>query len=245
MPDEPIIEFKDVTFAYDSEPVLADVSLSIPPGELVGMVGPNGGGKTTLLRLMLGLLKPQRGTVRVFGEPPENVRGRIGYVPQYADYDPKFPVSVMDIVLMGRLGRRWGSFYSREDREAARQALDDVHLSKVDRKSFSSLSGGQRQRVLIARALATRPELMLLDEPTANVDTMVEQSLYELLTHLKERQTIVMVSHDVGVVSKIVSSVVCVNRVTKLHPTTELTGAMLQEIYEDDMALVRHDHHSS
>jgi len=239
-----IISFKDVDFYYNSDPILKDVNLEIHPGEFVSIIGPNGGGKTSLLLLALGMLRPNRGTVQVFGRAPERERSRLGYVPQFTRFDPLFPVTVYDVVQMGRLGRFWTGPYRKEDREAALAALEQVGLGELRRRSFAELSGGQRQRVLIARALATEPEILLLDEPTANVDRLATDKLYELLVDLNQRLTVVLVSHDLGIVSRFVSSVVCVNKTVLTHPVSELTGEMIRDLYGGEIALVRHDHSS-
>jgi zinc transport system ATP-binding protein len=237
----PVIEFRGVNFSYTGEPVLQEVSFEVLPGEFISAVGPNGGGKTTLLRLILGTARPEAGEVRVFGGAPERARGRVGYVPQYARFDPLFPVTVLDVVRMGRVGNFVAGPYRREDREAAEEALATVGLGELRRRPFSALSGGQRQRVLIARALATHPELLLLDEPTASVDRAATAKLYDLLVELARRLTILLVSHDTGVVSRFVSGVLCVNRTVSKHPVSLLTGEMLSELYGVDIALVRHE----
>jgi len=237
------VDIRDLWFSYDSIPVLQGVNLSILTGQKVCMVGPNGGGKTTLVKLILGLLKPTRGRVRVFGGSPVTERKRIGYVPQHVAFDPKFPVSVIDVVLMGRLGQT-GVLgpYRRGDRQAASGALEAVGLGDLAKRAFSDLSGGQRQRVLIARAIASGPELLLLDEPTANLDIGVEADFHELLEQLSEKLTLVMVSHDVGFVSQLVDKVVCVHGAVAVHPTAELTGELMRDLYGHDVMLVRHDH---
>lgn len=237
------IQMQNVTFAYDGEPVIHDVTLSIDQNELVCIVGPNGGGKTTFLRLILGIIKPQSGTVRVFGQHPEYARREIGYVPQQTMFDQSFPVSVLDVALMGRLGgSNWG-FFSKEAKGKALFALEEVGLAPLAGKPFSSLSGGQKQRVLIARALATEPRMLLLDEPTSNVDQLTTHKLYEILQRLSAKMTVIFVSHDVGVVSTIVTSVLCINnREIVVHPTSDLTGDALSTLYGGNMKLVRHDH---
>lgn len=238
----PAIVIKELSFSYDAYPVLEDVNLFIPAGDFVTIVGPNGGGKTTLLKLMLGLLRPSRGEVRVFETAPQEARPRIGYMPQHSDLDPQFPATVMDVALMGRLGhgKAFGR-YSRKDKEIAGRILEQVGLYDLRKKAFSLISGGQRQRLLLARALACEPDLLLLDEPTANLDMVMEGDLYELLHDLNQRLTIVMVSHDLGFVSKVVKKVVCVKRKVLMHPTSEITGQIINDIYGSPMRMVRHN----
>jgi zinc transport system ATP-binding protein len=244
MASRPVIELRNVCFAYNGVPVLQDVNLSIDEFQSVCIVGPNGGGKTTLLKLILGLLQPNSGEIRIFGQPPRAVRLRMGYMPQYVQHDPQFPVTVQDIVLMGRLGRGGlrGLFgwYGPDDRRAARDALEQVGMEDLMRRPFSALSGGQRQRVIIARALCCQPELMLLDEPTANVDTLVEARLFEVLREINRRMTVLVVSHDLGFVSNLVESVICVNRQAVMHPTSELTNELIHDMYGGDVRIVRH-----
>ncbi len=237
--EAPAVRMAGVEFAYDEPLVLEAVDLAVQPREFVCFVGPNGGGKTTLVKLILGLLRPRRGRVEVFGAAPPQARHRMGYVAQRADLDPKFPVNVMDVVLMGRLGRTDGH---KGDREAAEAALEKVGLADQRRRPFSALSGGQRQRALIARALAAEPDLLILDEPTASLDVAIEREFYELLQGLTDRLTVLLVSHDIGFVSEVVGKVVCVRRTVAVHPTSDLTGDLMQELYGTDVRLVRHDH---
>ena len=240
--NSPAIFVEDLWFSYDSNPVLEDVNISVPRGDFVSIVGPNGGGKTTLLKLILGLLKPSRGRALVFGEEPEQARRRIGYMPQHSQLDPEFPATVMDVALMGRLGhgRSFGP-YSKGDKEIVTSVLEQVGLRDFRKKPFAAISGGQRQRLFIARALACEPEILLLDEPTASLDVVMEGDLYELLQTLNDRLTIVMVSHDLGFVSSIVKSVICVKRKVLMHPTAEITGAIINEIYGSPMRMIRHN----
>jgi zinc transport system ATP-binding protein len=246
MKDEAVITIEGLTFGYNGAPVLEDVNLTINQKEFVWVVGPNGGGKTTLLKLMLGLLRPARGMVRVFGQSPRQARPRIGYMPQYVQLDPQFPVDVLDIVLMGRLGNgvRWGP-HRKHDKEAAAQALREVGLWEKHGHSFSTLSGGQQRRLLIARALACEPDLLLLDEPTANLDLVFERELFELLRKLNQRLTIVMVSHDPAFVSQFVERVVCVNRKVAVHPTSEMEEEIMNELYGRRVRMVRHDQYNA
>ena len=237
-----IVEFHDVSFSYGGAPVLEDVNLCLREGGYICIIGPNGGGKTTLLKLLLGLLEPTRGRVEVFGRPPQQARRLIGYMPQHGHFDPLFPVTVMDVVLMGRLGARWWGRYSRADADAAHLALEEMDLDDLARRPFAALSGGQRQRVLIARALACDPKLLLMDEPTANLDPEAEDEFYKLMRRLNQRLTVVIVSHDLGFVSQFVQSVVCVNRRVVEHPTSEIDSAHLRELYGRDVRMVRHEH---
>jgi len=238
-----IIQISDLSFSYDHVRVLEKVNISIVEGDFVSLVGPNGGGKTTLLKLILGLLAPTQGTIRVFGLSPNEARLRIGYLPQYAYLDPQFPVTVTDVVLMGRLGPRHPiGKYSSVDRQVAEQVMHEVGVTDLRHRSFSSLSGGQRQRTLIARALACQPALLLLDEPTASLDMQVEEEFYELLKKLNDRLSIMLVSHDLGFVSQYVNTVVCVKQKVVAHPTCEITAEIINEMYGGVTRLVRHDH---
>ena len=240
-----VLKFEDVFFSYNGVTVLEEVNLSVYEHDFISIVGPNGGGKTTFLKLILGLIKPIRGIVKVLRKEPEKVRRKIGYMPQYIHYDPQFPVTVLDIVLMGRLGKKGfpGLFgwHGRADFEAADYALQQVEMEEYKDRPFAQLSGGQRQRVLIARALTTDPVILLLDEPTANVDVPGEIKLLEILKELSQSMTILMVSHDLGFVADIVERVICINRYVHVHPTSEITDEMIRNMYGADVRLVRHD----
>lgn len=241
MQKESVIVIDGLSYAYEARNVLEGVNVTVAADDFVSIVGPNGGGKTTLLKLILGLLTPASGSVRVFGKPPAEARSRMGYMPQHAHLDPQFPITVMEVVLMGRLGRSsWGP-YSRSDKLAATEALRKLNVWDLRRSRFSSLSGGQRQRVLIARALASSADLLLLDEPTAGLDLAVETELYEILKSFARELTVVMVSHDLGFVSRLVNKVICVKRTVKVHPTCEITGELINEMYGAPMKMVRHD----
>ena len=228
-----IIEIRNLSFSYNGQPVLQDVDLEIKEGDFMAMIGPNGGGKTTLLKLILGLLAADHGSIRVFGKPPREVSHRIGYVPQDVHINKDFPVSVLDVVLMGKLkpGRRWAR-HSREDRIAARQALDQVKMAGYRERRIGKLSGGQKQRVFVARAMVAEPELLLLDEPTASIDTKGQREFYTLLKELNKIIAIIVVSHDLMVVSGYVKSVACVNRHLHYHGHAELTGEMIEMMYQ-------------
>jgi zinc transport system ATP-binding protein len=244
MAEPPVIEIDDLSFRFDGgPPVLENVNLRIEAGDFASIIGPNGGGKTTLVKLIIGLFKPTTGRVRVFGGPPGKARPRIGYMPQHAMMDPRFPVRAVDVVMMGRLGRGFRiATYAGADRKAANAALETVGLGASGGRPFSDLSGGQRQRVLLARALVTDPDLLLLDEPAANLDQKVEQDFFDLLKELNRHLTIVLVSHDLGFVAGFVRTVICVHREVDVHPTSELDGRRISEIYGGDVRMVHHQH---
>jgi zinc transport system ATP-binding protein len=239
-----VIEFQDVSFSFGGPPVLESVDLSVTPGEFLGVVGPNGSGKTTLLRLVLGLLEPDRGRVLVLGGAPAETRHRVGYVPQFARFRRDFPLNVEQMVLMGRLGPGVGpGGWRRNDREAARQAMADLEIGDLGRRPIATLSGGQLQRALVARALTSDPEILLLDEPTANVDFRLEERLFQRLKALTERCTVLVVSHDVGFISSFVSRVACVNRHVETHTPAGMTGETIETLYGTPVQMVHRAHH--
>jgi zinc transport system ATP-binding protein len=240
--ETPVICFEGVEFAYGAHPAVEDADFDIFKGESVCVVGPNGGGKSTLIKLVLGLLEPRAGRVLLFGKDPKQSRGRVGYVPQYIEFDPLFPVSALEVCLMGCLRAGSLGWSSRSERQRALGILESLGLSAVAKAPFSSLSGGQRQAVLIARALVAEPELLLLDEPTAHVDLAAEARLHESIQSLGKDLTVLTVSHDLAFVSKAVPKVICVNRCVHMHPTVELTGERLTELYGYELRTVQHDH---
>jgi zinc transport system ATP-binding protein len=239
------IEIQGVSFRYDERQILEDVTLTIWPYDSICVVGPNGGGKTTLIKLIIGLLAPDAGTITIFGKRPDEAHQLIGYVPQFAQYDRQFPISVQQVVCMGRIGKSFTGRYSSEDKNKTLEALAEVGLADLVNRSFSALSGGQRQRVLIARALASGGKILILDEPTANIDKESESHFYDLLRQLNKRMTILMVTHDVGFASSFFSRIACVNREVIIHPTSELTGKLIRDMYGGDLQMIRHDHSCS
>jgi zinc transport system ATP-binding protein len=246
------VDIQDLSFSYAAAPVLEGVDLRVASGEFLGIVGPNAGGKSTLLKLILGLLKPRRGRVRVLGEPPRRARRRIGYVPQYPGFSRDFPISVEEVVLMGRfglsgsgkgglLGLRLGR-WRRMDRDAAAAALREVEAADLSGRQIGTLSGGQMQRVLLARALAAEPELLILDEPTANIDQRIEGEIFELLAALNRRLTILVVSHDIAFISSYVTRVACLNRTLVCHTTDAIDGQTIRALYGEEVRHIHHDH---
>jgi zinc transport system ATP-binding protein len=237
---EPVIDVRDVCFSYNGHEVLHNVTFSVAPHALVAVVGPNGGGKTTLLKLLLGEYAPRYGTIRVLGAEPAAVRMRVGYVPQAAPFDPAFPVSVNEAVLMGRVAKSRFGYYGRADRAAAQLALERVGLSGFGRRAFAELSGGERQRVLIAQALAGGSELLLLDEPVANVDPEHASRLYELFKALTQEVTVMMVSHNLSVVTGHATHVLCINGTAGMHALGEVASATFTEAFGGSLTAIRH-----
>lgn len=206
-----VIEVQNVDFSYADINVLNKVSFSVEAGEFIGIIGPNGGGKTTLLKLLMGILHPDAGQIRIYGNPPAQCRSKIAYVPQGLRFDRQFPISVMELVLSGRLSRLpWYGVYSSDDKKAALDALDRVGMLPFKHHAFGTLSGGQSQRALIARALVSEPQILLLDEPTASVDAQAESLIYSILKQLQKKMTILMVTHDLRAAIDIVGRVLCV-----------------------------------
>jgi len=227
-----IADINQVAFSYNGQVVIENVDLKISEGDFVAMIGPNGGGKTTLLKLILGLLTPSRGTILVFDQPPQKASHLIGYVPQNVHINQNFPITAMDVVLMGKLvpRKRWRR-NPVKDRQEAIDALEHMEMEVFADTKIGELSGGQRQRIFIARALVTRPRLLLLDEPTASIDTKGQADFFRLLEALNKEMTILMVSHDLLAISRHVKSVACVNRYLHYHHHAEITGDMLEVMY--------------
>lgn len=251
----PAIAIHALNFSYGSVPTLSGVELQIAEGEFFGIVGPNAGGKSTLLKLILGLLQPQSGRIDVLNQPPFKARRWLGYVPQYPSFPRDFPVSVEQVVQLGRLGldrprgRRTGRWHalrpgrvSGGDREAVQRALAEVDASDIAKRRIGSLSGGQLQRVLLARALVGAPRILLLDEPTANIDQRMEGEIFDLLKALNARMTIVVVSHDVAFISRYVGRVACINRTLICHDTEAMDGNVTQFLYGKHMRMIAHAH---
>ncbi|MBD3308064.1 ATP-binding cassette domain-containing protein, partial [candidate division KSB3 bacterium] len=226
---------------YGDVTALEDVNFFVRPLDFISIIGPNGGGKTSLLKLLLGLVKPSRGSVHVLGASPEQRRQEIGYVPQQVTMDKHFPLNVWDATLMGRLGKiSLGRTYTAEDRERAAEALHQVKMYDLRDRQIGKLSGGQQQRVLFARALVTQPKLLLLDEPTASVDAEIKREVYDLLVELNDTMAIVMVSHDIGVVSSYTKTIACLNHRLVYHDEKGITPKMLAETYQCPVDLIAH-----
>jgi zinc transport system ATP-binding protein len=242
MNNNTIVSLEHVSFSYGDVPVLEDVNIKIEQNDFLAIIGPNGGGKTTILKLILGLLEPTRGVITVFGTTPKQARRRIGYLPQYFSFDFDFPITVMDVVLMGRLGKRGlAKKYTKEDIETTLRALDKVGMRELREREIGKLSGGQRQRVLIARALTTEPKLLLLDEPVSSIDTQWQQSFYELLQKLNREIAIILVTHDIAVISTYIDKMACLNKKLYYHGSKKEGLHKLAEIYECPVQLISHE----
>lgn len=237
-----ILDVRDVSFRYDQAWIVDHVSLQISKQDFIGLIGPNGGGKTTLLKLVLGLLQPEKGSIHLFGIQPRFASHQVGYVPQHIHIDPQFPIAVNNVVQMGLLHgiHSWFSFAGQQ--EKIDRALEKVSMLEYRKRPFRELSGGQRQRVLIARALVSSPQLLIMDEPTANVDSLSQQQIYELLHDINEHCAIILVSHDVGVVTAHVTKVACMNRNLVMHQANEITDTDLQNMYHTHIHVVDHCH---
>jgi zinc transport system ATP-binding protein len=239
---EPVVVVDNVWVRLHGQNILEGVNLSIYPREFHAIIGPNGGGKTTLLRVILGLLHPCRGEVRIFGGTPAEKRGLLGYVPQFRTFDFQYPITVREMVLSGRLGhlRSIPRRYGAEDYDQAEKALATMHIAELAERQIRDLSGGEQQRAIIARALVGNPEVLLLDEPTVYVDAPTEAQFYEILDRLRDRMAIVLVTHDIGVISSHVTRVACLNRRLYTHDTNEITQDMLEAAYHCPVDLIAH-----
>jgi len=241
----PIVQIDRLYFHYNGQEVLTDINLTVNMGDFVSIIGPNGGGKTTLVKLVLGLLKPSRGTIRINGKAPAQNGTVIGYVPQYLNHNFNFPASVMDVVMMGKYspGKRFLFRNRRKDREEALATLGQLGMADHAGRKITDLSGGQRQRVLIARALVTDPELLVLDEPTASLDTKGQTDFFSLLKELNKKLTIMVVSHDLLIVAAYAKSIACVNKRLHYHESVGSTGDLMNAYYScsvDEVCPVEH-----
>ncbi len=236
------IELKNISAGYDNDIVIENINCNIYDGDFFGIIGPNGGGKSTLLKIILGLLNPIKGTIKIYGQLPKIGRKNIGYVPQYSEYDKHYPISVWDVVLMGRRSiRGMHPLYSSDDKKATIDALKKVNMLEYKKRHISELSGGQRQRIFIARALVSNPNILLLDEPTASIDKDLQINFYNLLKELNKKVTILLVTHDIGVISSYVDRVACLNHFMFTHDDEKsISKEMLEKTYSCPVDLIAH-----
>lgn len=232
----PILELKNITAGYDHQAVLHDVNFAICPEDFIGIIGPNGGGKTTLLKVILGLLKPMSGEV-IYHTSRQNL---FGYLPQNNRFDQRFPINVTEVVLSGLMSEK-GLYrtYTREDRQKAGELLERYGMGKYKKTPIGDLSGGQMQRVFLCRAIISSPQILILDEPTTYVDSNFEKEFYSILQELSKTLSIVMVSHDLGTICSYVKSIACVNRQLHYHESNLITAEQLKS-YHCPIELLTH-----
>lgn len=236
----PLIDIRHLTVGYDENIILTDVSLTILDKDFIGVIGPNGGGKTTLLKAILGLLKPQKGEVVFHDCMTEGNRHRIGYLPQINNIDRKFPISVSEVINSGLMSRKnIIKRYTRKELDFAAALMDQMGIYEIRNKAIGELSGGQIQRALLCRALVNQPKLLVLDEPNTYVDNRFEKELYEKLRKLNEQIAILLVSHDLGTISTYVKSIACVNHSLHYHPGNKITPELM-EAYECPIQIITH-----
>ncbi len=244
MTTAPAIQVENLTVSYGPIPALLDVTLDIPSGQLVGVIGPNGSGKSTLLKTILGFVTPDFGNVKIFGEPAENAKGRVAYVPQRGAVDWDFPITVREVALMGRYGRvPWWRDLSAEDYQVADEALEMVRMGDFRDRQIGQLSGGQQQRVFMARAMAQGGEILLLDEPFAGVDAATEGAILDVLEETRTAgRTLVVVHHDLTTAAEYFDSLVLLKQRCYAHgpPDSVLHPELLAEVYEGRLRVFSH-----
>lgn len=230
------IEIKNLSFSYDGVDVLENINFKYTKKDFLSIIGPNGGGKSTLLKIMIGLLEPKIGTISLFGQSPKDVSRRISYVPQDTLVNKDFPIKVMDVVLMGRLSKSTAfSTYSKEDRRIALRMLEKVGMKDFENHKINALSGGQRQRVFIARALCSEAEILFLDEPTASIDTAGQIDVFKLLKELNKTVGIVIISHDINVALNYATKVVHVNKTLYVHDVPKTPNFKIFDTTKDHL----------
>ena len=237
-----IIQIENLSVHYGNAKAISNINMNVAEGEFLGIIGPNGGGKTTLLKAILGLIPVTTGEIKIFDQPPEKNKTSIGYVPQFADMDRQFPISVIEVLLTARLKQGLSPFkrYSKKDKEIAYQQLEKVGIEYLAKRQISELSVGEFQRLLIARALTVKPGLLLLDEPTASVDASSREKIYHLLKELNKEMTIILVTHDLLAVSSEVRSLACMNEKLVYHGEPELNEDIVKQLYGCPIDLIAH-----
>ena len=225
-----IIEIKNLSFSYHKQKILENINLEVEEKDFLAIIGPNGGGKSTLLKLILGINPIKDGSIKTFGEVPKKNLSKIGYVPQNTNVNTDFPIKVLEVVLMGHIGKKSPLFgYGKEEKMCAMGALAQVGMEEFANTKIGELSGGQRQRIMIARALCAHPQILILDEPTASIDIDGQKLIYELLKTLNSYITIIVVSHDISVIIKYASKVVHVNKRLNYHDMTGLESGLIHK----------------
>jgi len=234
-----LIDIQNLTVSYDAKVVLNSASLSVVENDFIGIIGPNGGGKTTLLKAILGLIQPTSGQI-IFSETMKNRGGEIGYLPQVSKFDNRFPISVFDVILSGLASHKsWKSGFITRDKAKAKAIIGELGIEKIANKPIGELSGGQMQRAILGRALISDPKLLILDEPDTYVDNQFEGELYRKLKELNQRMAILLVSHDVGTISTYVKSIACVSRELHYHPSHIISAEELAS-YNCPIQIITH-----
>ncbi len=213
------LEIKNLYFRYDKETVLENINFSLEDKKFMAIIGPNGGGKTTLLKLILGFLKPYKGEIKIYGKSPQEISELIGYVPQHTNFSLDIPITVFDIVLQGRL-KKGKFFYDKLDREKAEEVLKTLKIEKFKNRKIKDLSGGQRQKVLIARALVSEPKIIVMDEPTSAIDPTGQKEILDLIENLDI--TRIVVSHDIKILLRKVDKIAFINKKAVIHEGPKL-----------------------
>ena len=234
-----IVVLENISYKINENYILEDINFGIEKNDFLAIIGPNGGGKSTLLKIILGLIKPTHGKVSIFNLPPDKSRDKIGYLPQHSHFESDFPITVFDTVLMGRYKKPFQG-YDQHDKKCATKWLENLDMIHLKDRQIEKLSGGQLQRVFLARALAREPELLLLDEPTSSIDPKTQNSFYELLKEIRKKMAVVLVSHDVGVVSSYVDTIACLNRRLYAHGPVEDSIEGLEKAYQCPIDLIAH-----
>ncbi|SMB96554.1 zinc transport system ATP-binding protein [Desulfonispora thiosulfatigenes DSM 11270] len=228
-----MIYIKNLNVQYGSITALSDINLKVSKNDFLGIIGPNGGGKSTLLKTILSLIPPSSGTIRILGQNPKRARKYLGFVPQFSKFKIDFPINVNDVVSIGCLAKPINIFhrYTSEDKEKISSILEKLDLKHLKERQIGELSGGQLQKVLIARALASDPEILLLDEPTASLDSRARNDIYSLLKELNHNMTIIMVTHDMSILTSHVKSIACLNQTLHYHGEVNLTDEIMQKTF--------------
>jgi len=236
------IEINNLYVQYNNIPALLNINLSAAENDFLAVIGPNGGGKSTLIKAILGIIKPQCGTIKIFGQTPEKYYPPIGYVPQFSSFSRNFPIRVIDVIMTGRLSGKINLFhhYTEKDYKIAENLMRKLDIIHLKHRQIGQLSGGQLQKVLIARALATEPKLLLLDEPTASVDNDSKTQIYEFLKDINRFMTIILVTHDTAAISSYIKNVACLNKELYYHGELELDNDIIQKTFGCPVDLIAH-----